>query len=65
MTPTELATAIADDVFQNAYGAVARRLVLKLPDGSDGGAWSKQSFIEWVARRIEKCCGPSLPDRER
>ena len=37
----EIAEFIVDDLFRTGNGEVASRLVLELPDGGNGGGWSK------------------------
>lgn len=49
----ELAKQITDELFTNGIGERAKRLVLELEDGKDGGGWCKEA-VEDVIERILK-----------
>lgn len=46
----ELANRIAEKLFTNGWGKRAERLVLELPDGSDGGGWCEKSAAHEIER---------------
>ena len=48
MTARERAMTIAEELFRNGFGEEAKRLVLELDDGRDGGGWSKKAAIDRI-----------------
>ena len=46
----QVAESIVDDLMTNGNGDKADRLVLELPDGRDGGGWSRSAAIDRVAK---------------
>ena len=57
----EMARAIAADLFTNGDGSRARRLVLELPNGRDGGGWSEAPAADRIARTLAYLRAPSPP----
>ena len=51
---TALAERIARVLFRNGLGHRARRLVLELENGKDGGGWCKQAVIDQI-EKILRC----------
>lgn len=54
MTNKQLAEKIADDLFTNHWGDKAKRLMLILEDGRDGGGWCKQAVIDRIERALNE-----------
>jgi hypothetical protein len=48
------AEACAKDLFINAMQRVARRLVLELGDGADGGGWCQSAVADVIERRMRE-----------
>lgn len=52
------AERIADALMRNAFGDVAERLILELPDGRDGGGRCRAAIVQEVDRILkEKASG--------
>ena len=51
-SPNEVANRIVDELFTNGAGEDAKRLVLGLTDGRDGGGWGKQSIRDLIAKHL-------------
>jgi hypothetical protein len=49
-----IAEQIAAELFVNGSGEKARRLVLELEDGRNGGGWCKEAIVDRVADAIER-----------
>ena len=47
-----LAEKITDYLFTNGAGKKARRLVLELEDGQDGGGWSKRAVEQAILKML-------------
>lgn len=47
-----LADEIVKDLFQNGHGGKAKRLVLELEDGKDGGGWDKGSVRAAIIKHL-------------
>lgn len=50
MNTEETARKIADQLFVNGNGDRAKRLVLELESGRDGGGWGEQPVIDIIKR---------------
>jgi len=50
----KLAKEIAGKLFQNGAGQQARRLILELRDGKDGGGWSEKAVSDLIERHLLK-----------
>lgn len=48
MDANELATQITDKIFTNGAGDQAKRLVLELENGRNGGGWSKSAMRDFI-----------------
>ena len=48
-----IAKQIADELFKNGAGDEAKRLVLELENGRDGGGWGKQVVINIIKEHLE------------
>jgi hypothetical protein len=62
----ELAKEITDELFRNGNNDIAKRLVLELPDKTDGGGWSQTAaashaekvITEWFSQTFGKSPSP-------
>lgn len=54
----ELAQRIADALFTNGAGQEARRLVLELDGGRDGGGWCKKAVADRIAAALSSTAAP-------
>lgn len=45
----KLATKISDGLFHDGLGRRAKRLVLELEDGRDGGGWCQSAAMDYIA----------------
>lgn len=49
-----VAEQIAADLFENGAGQHAKRLVIELPDGRDGGGWCEGAVVDRVAKILDQ-----------
>lgn len=49
-----IAEAITERLFTNGRGEKARRLVLELEDGQDGGGWGRRPAFEQIRDALQK-----------
>lgn len=47
-----LADQIVEDLFKNRAGQKAKRLVLELEDGRDGGGWGRDPVRDVILRHL-------------
>ena len=52
-TARSFARRIARSLFTNGAGQRAERLMLELPGGKDGGAWSERAAVDHIARVLQ------------
>jgi len=43
-----IAIKIANDLFKNGVGDIAKRLILELEDGRNGGGWSHGAVVDRI-----------------
>ena len=49
-----IAKKIADELFTNGSNEKAKRLVLELENGKDGGGWCKGAVIDIIKKHLKK-----------
>lgn len=50
----KIADAIGEELFINGAGEKAKRLVLELEDGSNGGGWGKKPMIDIILKHLKR-----------